>query len=132
MLGMEKTAPGSITITDSRPCALAPSFELSGLEAEVYDLCDPGVTLDALANLLSTKSNKNNVSRDRLSQILDKFTDLRILTKITGYYLNLAVKLPCRDYVFMEKRPGGNIRPLSRLRPSELTIEQVYGIDFSA
>jgi magnesium-protoporphyrin IX monomethyl ester (oxidative) cyclase len=129
MLGMSKTAPGTLTITDSRPCALASSFQLSGLEAEVYGLCDAGLTLDALANLLP---KKYGVPRDRLTRILDELIASRILIKVAGYYLSLAVNLPCRDYLFIGNRPGGRVCQIQNFRPNELTIEQVYRLDFSA
>jgi magnesium-protoporphyrin IX monomethyl ester (oxidative) cyclase len=129
MLGMSRTAPVVLTITDSRPCALASRFELSGLEAEVYDLCDAGLTLDALTNLLP---KGNGASRDGLLQILDKLISSRILVEVAGRYLSLAVNMPYRDYLFLEDHPGGRVCRLQDFRPDKLTIEQVYGLDFSA
>jgi hypothetical protein len=119
MLGQTRRKSGYLTIQDSRPCALAPVFELSGPEAAIYEACDSGLTRSELTAL--------DFSEETLDRILDGLIQSRLMVKLGSHYLSLALNLPCRDYPPMDSRPGGNwIRtPAS---PGALSFAKAYGI----
>lgn len=104
-LEMQESSTG-LKIYDTRPCASRLSFELSGLQADIYRLCDVALT----ASELSAKLKKMAYAPDNWSEIqeqLDELMNLKLLLKTGSRYLALAVRPPNRaiNWDF----PGGEI-----------------------
>jgi magnesium-protoporphyrin IX monomethyl ester (oxidative) cyclase len=119
MLGQTRLKSGGLTIRDSRPCALAPAYELSGAEAAIYEACDSGLTRKELTAL--------GFPEEILGRILDGLIRSHLMIELSSRYLSLAVNLPCRGYPSVDSRPGGNwIRP--PVKPGGMNFAEAYGV----
>jgi ribosomal peptide maturation radical SAM protein 1 len=88
---------GVIRIEDTRPCAVQTQFELMGVTAEVYRLCDAGATVNTLLEQLSN-AGYNDVTELKLNSILNTLLEAKIMLLVSGRYLSLAVQWPYRPY----------------------------------
>ncbi len=75
-----------VLITDTRACALKPSFVLTGLDAKIYLSCDTAQTPRSVARLLG-----NAVSEMEVHALLESFREARLMAEMDGRYLSLAV-----------------------------------------
>jgi hypothetical protein len=75
-----------VLITDTRACALKPSFVLTGLDAKIYLSCDTAQTPRSVARLLG-----NAVSEMEVHALLESFREARLMAVMDGRYLSLAV-----------------------------------------
>jgi ribosomal peptide maturation radical SAM protein 1 len=85
MLTMKKVNE-EIVIWDTRSCRIKDDFILSGIDAEVYKKCDPAVTVNQLFNKMESKHSKSI-----LLETLKKLISKKLLIKINGKFLNLAI-----------------------------------------
>ena len=126
MLAMKYDAFGTLNIEDTRPIAAAPYFSFDGIKAAVYAAADEGKTSEEIAQILPSK-----ISLKEIEDILQSFIASRLMVKLGGIYLALAVTSPFCDYLPEEKIPGGwfrrkNIAGLDD--PGSITLEQILGL----
>jgi magnesium-protoporphyrin IX monomethyl ester (oxidative) cyclase len=95
-----------LALTDTRPCAVAPTFKLEGLSAQVYRACDQALTPKALLQALQTQAGTTR-SWDEVEPVVAELRTRKILLDLNGRLLSLAVKEPCRP--LLQEHPGGEV-----------------------
>jgi ribosomal peptide maturation radical SAM protein 1 len=88
MLSMS-IAGEAVHISDSRPIATRPAITLSGLAAKIYLACNEANTIDKLHELSEEGSDK-----EKIDDILAKLLEQKIMIKVDGRFLALAVVEP--------------------------------------
>jgi ribosomal peptide maturation radical SAM protein 1 len=85
-----------VLITDTRACALKPSFVLTGLDAKIYLGCDTAQTPRSIARQLG-----NPIPEGEVRMRLESFRDAWLMAEMDGRYLSLAVwrNRPARELV---------------------------------
>ncbi len=73
-------------ITDTRPCAVRPTYVLSGVEAKLYLECDTAQTPASIGRKLG-----NSIPELEVRALLHSFRDARLMAEMDGRYLSLAV-----------------------------------------
>jgi ribosomal peptide maturation radical SAM protein 1 len=73
-----------VLITDTRACALKPTWVLTGLEAKLYLGCDTAQTPASIARKLGN-------SIPEVLALLHSFRDARLMAEMDGRYVSLAV-----------------------------------------
>lgn len=126
MLGITINPDGGADIVDTRPVATAGGLALSPLQAAVYQLCDGGEEFPAIAGGLPGRGFPC-VPEDEVRAILDRFVTGKIMVRVSGRYLGLALRQPCRSYYGFNRRPGGgSLR--SETDPRTVWIDKVFGV----
>ncbi|NKC11087.1 MAG: hypothetical protein GKR94_02435 [Gammaproteobacteria bacterium] len=95
----------SIEIRDTRPCAVEPSMELVGVDAQVYRACDSSKTMAALLRTVRKSGGQTLEAELRLS--VERLQALKILARFGDRLLSLATDEPARPYRGFEQYPGG-------------------------
>jgi ribosomal peptide maturation radical SAM protein 1 len=85
---------GVLILTDTRPQASAFQYRLTGLEREVYLLCDSGRRLGEIAAFAGGSSHQPAPSEPALREMLDVWVGQRITAHLDGRYLSLALRAP--------------------------------------
>jgi ribosomal peptide maturation radical SAM protein 1 len=98
----------SLTIYDTRPCAIDRFFKLEGLAYWVYKACDRALTYRELMSILK-KEAELNVSWDDIQPIVTELQKSKLMLEINGRLLSLAVKDPCLPFLPVSELPGGYI-----------------------
>ena len=106
----------AIDIYDTRPCATARRMTLEGLDALVYQACEPAADFRELVRRVGPAGSDAGAVRAALARL----TALRLLLEIHGKYLALAVPgdLPC--LVEPADFPGGNSHGIEAFTPDAL------------
>ena len=127
VLAMKYDDSDALNIEDTRPIAAATRFSFNGVEAAVYTAADAGSTAEEIMQVLPSK-----MPLDDIEAILQSFIDSRLMVKLGGIYLSLAVSSPFRDYLSEEKNPGGWFRRKNSAGldgPGSMTLEQIFGLN---
>ena len=94
-LSYKRNGLGKLVIIDSRLAADAKEHRLDGLEAEVFEMCDDGATYVQLTKAFCETSF--GISEQKLDEILSYLIGIKLMIKLSGFYLNLAVSLPTKQ-----------------------------------
>ena len=86
-LSVESTGD-HLRITDTRPSAVQPRYDLSGTPAKIYNLCATIQTPLSLKHKLSAEGTAN------IPEILDHMSNLNLMAKEGSRYLSLAIRVP--------------------------------------
>jgi magnesium-protoporphyrin IX monomethyl ester (oxidative) cyclase len=109
---------GTIRIRDTRPCAVAATHVLIGLDAEIYRACDaarsPSSVVDGLRRAAWA------VTEDEVGAAVARLIDAKILARFGDRLLSLATGEPARPYRGFENYPGGLACCPKRQRPRDL------------
>lgn len=95
-----KNEQGILVIKDARSVAVISEHKLKGLEAEIYEMCDDGATYVQLSKAFCDTAS--GVSEHHLSEILSRLIENKLMVKLSGFYLSLAISLPFRNFVSLE------------------------------
>lgn len=79
-----------LQIVDTRPCAIDRVFYLEGLNRRIYLLCDQALTPRELIKALRNKYELA-LSWQEIQPAIDELQKLKILVKLSGRFLSLAV-----------------------------------------
>lgn len=133
MLGMTES-DGALVLHDTRPCAPAPRVELRGLAARIYEICDAGRPARAVLDECRGSGHPDATAAD-VDRVLAELVEAKVMVRVSGRHLSLAVRMPWRAYAPMDCFPGGRLllrRAAPPKTPDDLTVEDVYGIRFDA
>ncbi len=83
-LDVMRIAPDTLRIADTRRGQMR-HYDLSGDVARVYEACHAGVTLDVAATT-------TGLSRDAITAALGRFLRLKLVLRVDGAYLSLALR----------------------------------------
>ena len=81
----------AIEITDSRPCAVDPSYTLAGLSAAVYRHCEEAKPLESL-HLCAGAWNGFDCSPEHLTRVFEELRARKLILELNGRILGLAVR----------------------------------------
>jgi ribosomal peptide maturation radical SAM protein 1 len=95
-----------ITIVDTRPCSVEQYMTLTGLDAEIYALCDKASTQNRIKKELE-KAGRVSVSLDTIAGSLERLQSKRILLKMDDRFLSLAIRKS--DYTISWNFSGGEL-----------------------
>ncbi len=98
-------SPDRLVITDTRPTAVEHSLVLEGLDRDVYLASDEAPQIQRLFEAFE----KRGVSRENLEAIVQDMVDKKLMIKVDGRYLALAVREPYREMPADHDYPGGTI-----------------------
>lgn len=76
---------------DTRPCARQTNWTATGLESEIYRLCDSAQTPAALLHQLSAQRGAG-VSQPEIDPVIDNLLDAKVLLSLNGKLLALGVQ----------------------------------------
>jgi magnesium-protoporphyrin IX monomethyl ester (oxidative) cyclase len=96
-LRLTRPDANTIVLEDTRPCAVQPRWELTGLQRVVYDACDAGETLRAITTTVHACGHEQ-VTEGDVQGILDEFVAAKTAVFISSRYLSLGVEAPYKDY----------------------------------
>ncbi len=96
----------AVYVTDSRPCAVEREITLTGLARSVFKACDRALKPDLLTGTLR-KQSASDLDFDDLRPFVDKLRELKILLRVDGRYLSLAVRDDAPPLV--TAFPGGTV-----------------------
>jgi ribosomal peptide maturation radical SAM protein 1 len=91
---------GVLLIHDTRPCATAFQWRLSGLERAAYLACDAGRSAASVVEHLAEEGSRwrgcedRRALRDRVDAMLQRWTEERLMVCVDDRYLSLALKSP--------------------------------------
>jgi magnesium-protoporphyrin IX monomethyl ester (oxidative) cyclase len=105
MLGMTVTG-GELVIRDTRPVAVAPSFRLSGLERDLYLACEHAQPPNALCKTFAA----GRTTQEDVDSALQSLVDRKLMVRVDGRALALAVREPCEPLLAPHKFPGGCLK----------------------
>jgi hypothetical protein len=113
-----------VFITDTRACALRPTFVLSGVEAKLYLGCDTAQTPASIARKLG-----NSIPESEVRALLHCFRDARLMAEMDGRYLSLAVfrNRPTQDLV--TDAPAMQVLPLAKILSAPQTHRDIHEKD---
>ncbi len=92
-----------IIISDSRPAAVAASFELAGAEREIYLLCDAARPEEQVRRLLPERGYGAAQVDSSIRGLLEK----KLLIRVDRRLLALAIEEPYLAYISPEQSPMG-------------------------
>jgi ribosomal peptide maturation radical SAM protein 1 len=95
-----------LQIIDTRPCAVQHLISLTGLHKKIYFLCDKALTPREIIKALSS-NYEISTSWEEIQVSLDELQKLKILIKLSGRFLSLAVSDRMPDLCSVEDYPGG-------------------------
>lgn len=107
-----------IDIYDTRPCATARRLTLEGLDARVYQACEPAADCREICRRLGADGLDSLVVEEALTRL----AALRLLLKVSGKYLALAVPGDSPSFITDEEFPGGCLNDLAKSRRSADTF----------
>jgi ribosomal peptide maturation radical SAM protein 1 len=119
-----------LVLEDTRPCAVQPRYELRGLEAHVYDVCDEGKPPGAVVTACR-EAGLTAVTRADVEPILARFIEHKTMVFVSQKYLSLAVRAPWASFPPMEHFPGGRVllrRTKAPKKPEELTVVDMFAL----
>lgn len=117
-----------LLVEDTRPCALAPRYEFSGLTAYLYNACDRGRS----AEKLLTEARADGfaeLTAAALDRELATFVEQRLMVPASGRFLSLAVRAPYPPWRPLDQHPDGQVylHPVRKPQTGhEQTVEEVY------
>jgi len=82
---------GVLIITDTRPAAVQFQWRLAGTERAAYLFCDTGRTPAAVGRWLAQTGTSPMPEAPAVQQMLDRWTAGRIMARLDGRYLSLAL-----------------------------------------
>lgn len=103
-LGMTVTE-SDIAIRDTRPVAVESSSRLVGLERDLYLACEEAKK----PNDLYRRFVAGDVTRKRVDGVIQDLVDRRLMIRIDGRLLGLAVREPCEAFLEENDFPGGAV-----------------------
>ncbi|HEX3860635.1 MAG TPA: RiPP maturation radical SAM C-methyltransferase [Stellaceae bacterium] len=93
-----------LTVTDTRPCALAYKSRLTGMERDLYLLCDDAPPFEsAVTRIARSRQVSPEVVRTAIAQLLER----RLLLSLDGHLIALAVPGPLPEMPNDVDFPGG-------------------------
>ena len=118
----------SIRLRDTRPCAVAASHVLIGLDAEVYRACDAARSPSSLAGSLLRAGT--TTCEDEVHAAVARLIELKVLARFGDRLLSLATGEPARPYRGFESYPGGLACLPRAQRPPQLA--ELAPVDFDS
>ena len=100
-----------VIVRDTRPIAVAPSFRLDGAERELYLACDRAVDETKVCEMLRDKGFGSSDVDTACQTLLAN----KLLVRIDGRLLALAVEEPYLEYLSREQNPLGYVGGESKL-----------------
>ena len=97
-----------IKLIDTRPCATEPEISLDGLAYRVYVECDRILTYRELIDVLTQKYGLD-VCLDNIQSVVQELQQHKILLKLNGRLLSLAVREPIVPLLEVREQPGGYV-----------------------
>jgi len=86
-----REANGALEISDSRPCSMAPSHRIDGLERDVLEQCDDALTIGQLCSVFEQKYGITSLEvREALADLVDR----KLVLEIDGRAISLVLKDP--------------------------------------
>ncbi len=85
---------GVLILTDTRPCAVRLQHRLTGWQREVYLFCDPGRPFERIREFAEALSDESPADAAALQETLDKWVAERLMVRLDGKYLSLALPAP--------------------------------------
>lgn len=104
LLSMADT-PDGLHIRDTRPDAVAPFFSLTGVERNVYLLCDAAPTTE----LLLAHASEHGIDSNTLDKTIVSLLDKKLLIELDNRLIALALREPVADLPDRSEYPGGLI-----------------------
>ena len=92
-----------LIITDSRPVATASTFQIDGVEKEVYLLCDAARPEEQVHQILFEKGYSASNVDSSIRSLLEK----KLMIRVDRYLLALAVEEPYLEYISQDQNPMG-------------------------
>jgi magnesium-protoporphyrin IX monomethyl ester (oxidative) cyclase len=105
-------APGCLVLEDTRPCAVSPSHVLEGLARDVYRTCAEIQSVPSLLRGLAAR-NGSEPSPEEVQEILDDLDRRRLLLRLNGKLLALALREVRRIPDTLEEFPAGHLDVLA-------------------
>ena len=105
---------GALEFLDTRPCAVARRLTLAGLEARVYLACEPA------ADLSEIRRRVGPADPDAVGWALARLEELRLVLRIHGKHLALAVPGELPSLVEPADFPGGSAFAIDTVTPQAL------------
>jgi ribosomal peptide maturation radical SAM protein 1 len=102
-----------VLITDARPCAVKPTYILSGIEAKLYLACDTAQTPASIVRKLG-----NSIPESEVCALLHSFRDARLMAEMDGRYLSLAVFRNRPAQRVAAEEPVLRTPPLAKILPA--------------
>lgn len=99
----------TLAIADSRPCAAQAQHLLSGLARAVYLNCDSGQSFAGLMRTLDSQAIEADEAS--VNAIVDQLLQNKLMVKISGKLLSLAVNKTDASLAGLAEFPGGHIQP---------------------
>jgi ribosomal peptide maturation radical SAM protein 1 len=94
-----------IDIFDTRPCATSRRLTLCGLDAHVYLACEPAADIREIRRRIGPEAADEAL----VVAAAERLVELRLLLKLNGKYMALAVPGDCPTLVTEEDFPGGSV-----------------------
>ncbi|MDZ7620319.1 MAG: RiPP maturation radical SAM C-methyltransferase, partial [Patescibacteria group bacterium] len=88
---------GTLVLSDTRPCATRFQYRLRGLERELYLYCDQGRSFEDLVRFAQDAVCDVSLDESSLRQLLANWTEARLMVRVDGRYLALALRVPGRE-----------------------------------
>jgi len=85
---------GVLILTDTRPCATAFQRRLTGWQREVYLFCDPGRSFERICEFAESLPADPPPDAAAVLSTLDEWLAERIIARLDGKYLSLALPAP--------------------------------------
>jgi ribosomal peptide maturation radical SAM protein 1 len=99
---------GAIVITDTRPCALESEIVIKGLAARIYRTCDSAKTPPRIVKCLNRGSRVRHIWDD-LQPAVEELLQRRVMLKLGGRLISLAVREPQRPMPSFDEYAGGSL-----------------------
>jgi ribosomal peptide maturation radical SAM protein 1 len=114
-----------IEITDTRACAIQAKFRLNGLYRQIYHICDKAHKPEGILRILHLTYNIN-CTWDTIEPIVQLLCEQKLLLRLNGYFLSLAVRGPLKSMPSLADSPSGGIKSLAyaKTRTHRLTPSQ--------
>lgn len=116
-----------ISIIDTRPCAPVRRASLAGLEAQVYRLCDPAISVERLYKRLNAAGLR--VREMELASVVGELVSRRLLLSINEEVLSLAVEGRLPDTQDRSQFPAGDapVPTVDAIRAERAARDWVHG-----
>ncbi len=122
----------TIRLRDTRPCAVAATHALAGLDAEIYRACDAARSSGGVVDGLRRAGR--TVTGSEVDAALARLIDAKVLARFGDRLLSLATGEPARPYRGFENYPGGlaccpqrlRYRDLMDFDPGDVPLRQLF------
>ncbi len=108
-----------IEITDTRDCRVQEKHILKDLTKIIYKICDKAQKPSGILSKLKSDYNKN-YQWDEIEVILNDLCKRKIMLKLDGYYLSIAVRNNNKKMVPIHNYPGGRLFTIQEMQAKEL------------